>query len=569
MDGTKFHRTLASMGKDWHQKQVAAAILMPFIHLTRLDHLADFFHKWHVFKIQFIQALNEEHQRNESKTKLSGKEMAEIFERENNIDQHSKSASKWDDTPEHPPWHPAVNIRMPNLPNARSIGAVGTKNGTLNILDIERWTYWKERMAGPLENSHWLLRGPDGQNGPSVYANVCIGGYPSGFASAKRGNTLNNNSLVSLLSSGIDTFVCLMTKKELRQHETALDLVIKHSPNSSAVSSPTASPVTTSPRKKRRKKKIAMTPNAIEERERNQKFEQEKQIQLGKLGKSPFYFQYKLVEHHARMKKQMAVGMIATKKRYDKASTAAKKAATYAAAQRAVMEAKRADALEAARGAKRKFDVLTKQVRFLTYGLDETQMIPVNPTENEEYLQFIYEIERRLRRKERIYIFSKQGHGRAGTLAACLLGHLYGLTHLEALEIVQRSHNARLDMELTKDEVIGRSTVKWRDEKFYLHADEKDIPKTTRTATHYSKGPQRARVACPRHAVQRQFVRAFLIPVQQISNPVDLRGEDGKVEAYSLTREEVFAESQTWKPNKLKLAREEKNHQLALSMGLN
>ena len=50
-------------------------------------------------------------------------------------------------------------------------------------------------------------------------------------------------------------------------------------------------------------------------------------------------------------------------------------------------------------------------------------------------------------------------------------------------------------------------------------------------------------MACPRHTVQRQFVKSFLIPVQQISNPVDLRGESGKVVAYSLTREEVFAES--------------------------
>ena len=37
------------------------------------------------------------------------------------------------------------------------------------------------------------------------------------------------------------------------------------------------------------------------------------------------------------------------------------------------------------------------------------------------HLQLMYDLERRLRRKERIYIFSKQGHGRAGTLAACLL----------------------------------------------------------------------------------------------------------------------------------------------------
>ena len=41
-------------------------------------------------------------------------------------------------------------------------------------------------------------------------------------------------------------------------------------------------------------------------------------------------------------------------------------------------------------------------------------MIPTTAKEKEQYLELIYNIERRLRRKERIYIFSKQGHGRAG-----------------------------------------------------------------------------------------------------------------------------------------------------------
>jgi hypothetical protein len=442
-------------------------------------------------------------------------------------------------------------------------------------------------MAGPLDNSHWLLRGPDGKSGPSVYANICIGGYPSGFAKSNRGKTLNNNSLVSLLSAGIDTFICLMTKHELTEHEKSLGLGIKKSPRSSNETSPrspkgsinrfsnrssnqsSSASLSKNKNKRKRKKPMIMTEAKKEEIERNEKFEKERLISIQRLGPNPPYYKLHLVEHHARMKKSMAVGMIATKKRYEKALIAANKAATYAAAQRAVMQAKMNDALAAARGAKRQFDVLTKQVRFVDYELNNTNIIPVTKIEKENFLQLIYDIERRLRRKERIYIFSKQGHGRAGTLAACLLGHLYGLTSLESLEIVQRSHNARIDMELTKNEVIGTSTVKWRDDKFFLLADkEKDIPKTSRIAKYYSTGPPRTRVACPRHAIQRQFVKEFLIPVQQISNPVDLRGENGQVTQYSLTREEVFAESQTWKPNKFKIAREEKNHQLALSMGI-
>ena len=55
MDGTKFHRTLADLGQDWHQKQVAAAMLIPYIHDTRLDWLADYFYRWNQFKKKFIQ----------------------------------------------------------------------------------------------------------------------------------------------------------------------------------------------------------------------------------------------------------------------------------------------------------------------------------------------------------------------------------------------------------------------------------------------------------------------------------------------------------------------------------
>ena len=94
------------------------------------------------------------------------------------------------------------------------------------------------------------------------------------------------------------------------------------------------------------------------------------------------------------------------------------------------------------------------------------------------------------------------------------------------------------------------------------------MPKTRRKAQFYSTGAPRVRVACPRHAVQRQFVHDFLVPLTTIYNPVDLRGEHGQVEAYSMTREEVFAESQTHTKNKFREAREKKNKQLALSMGI-
>ena len=139
------------MGIDWHKKQVAAAILIPFIHQTRLDWLKRYFYIWNQFRLKIFAILNDQAKAEEEATKLSGADMAEIFERENakHFSGHT-IPSKWDDTPEHPPWHPAVNIRMPTLPTAESIGAVGTKNGKLKILSIDRWNYWKERMVSKI-----------------------------------------------------------------------------------------------------------------------------------------------------------------------------------------------------------------------------------------------------------------------------------------------------------------------------------------------------------------------------------------------------------------------------------
>ena len=106
------------------------------------------------------------------------------------------------------------------------------------------------------------------------------------------------------------------------------------------------------------------------------------------------------------MKKNQAVAVIATEKRYQKALQGAEKASTYAAAQRAVMEAKRADALQVAKAAKAKFDVLTKQVRFVECEIPENNLIPMTTNEIKKFYQLLLELERRLRRKERFMLSS-------------------------------------------------------------------------------------------------------------------------------------------------------------------
>ena len=109
------------MGIDWHKKQVAAAILIPFIHQTRLDWLKRYFYIWNQFRLKIFAILNDQAKAEEEATKLSGADMAEIFERENakHFSGHT-IPSKWDDTPEHPPA-PSVDTYGPRLHSGLSV----------------------------------------------------------------------------------------------------------------------------------------------------------------------------------------------------------------------------------------------------------------------------------------------------------------------------------------------------------------------------------------------------------------------------------------------------------------
>ena len=96
----------------------------------------------------------------------------------------------------------------------------------------------------------------------------------------------------------------------------------------------------------------------------------------------------------------------------------------------------------------------------------------------QKLLEICTTIEDRLRKKQRIYIFSSDGHGRAGTVAACVFARLHGLTGHDALSRVQRTFDSRGDQ---------------------LHRNKKR-----------RKGKQLPRLSCPKHHVQRVSVLRFI-----------------------------------------------------------
>ncbi len=67
--------------------------------------------------------------------------------------------------------------------------------------------------------------------------------------------------------------------------------------------------------------------------------------------------------------------------------------------------------------------------------------------------QLVEQLAQQLGAGRRIYAHCWGGRGRAGTLGACLLGYIYGLSAEEALMRVQRAFDTRTEigMSLTRD----------------------------------------------------------------------------------------------------------------------
>ncbi|KIY95054.1 MAP kinase phosphatase 6 [Monoraphidium neglectum] len=61
--------------------------------------------------------------------------------------------------------------------------------------------------------------------------------------------------------------------------------------------------------------------------------------------------------------------------------------------------------------------------------------------------ELVSDLQRRLAAGDKVYLHCWGGRGRAGTVGACLLAQMYGLSADEALERVQRAFDTRRDNE--------------------------------------------------------------------------------------------------------------------------
>jgi hypothetical protein len=462
VDSKWFHLTKSELNDWWRDREKGGNILQKYINKLRLSLQYEGFCIWRIYTRNIIMKLH-----NETRPK-SSLEMLEEYERE-----HADEFAEVYD-PNAAPWHAAVGIRMPLLMTRDSIGAHTDMDGKVRITNLERWRRFKERMAGPTDNSHWLLQGALREDGTSLNARLLLGGYPRGKARPLvKDEKKHSSALAQLLLAGVDTFVCLS------EWEKSDEEAIK--------------------------------------------------------------------EVHRELRSELRVAVESARVRYKRAMLGAEKAKDYAIAQRSAMVARKVEAGNVLKLNQIAYNRLTKYLRFAVHIITQNPGIPVTMEEEQNFQDLLVHLERRLRRRERLYIFSEHGHGRAGMVGACLLGRLYGITCADALELVQRSHDCRVDQTLPAAMVLGMPTAMargWRADK---------------VAVEYSRGPRKAYVSCPRLARQRQLVRRILNPIQTNFNPTQLRDETGPLVNFMQTRKEIFMSTQTHKNNLEKEKRERLN----------
>jgi hypothetical protein len=85
---------------------------------------------------------------------------------------------------------------------------------------------------------------------------------------------------------------------------------------------------------------------------------------------------------------------------------------------------------------KKAIEKFPHQTTWSSFPLKHNSVPPLDHT-----IPILWELEQRLWQGECLYVYSKDGNGRAGLICACLLGRLYGLTHTETLLRMQVSHH--------------------------------------------------------------------------------------------------------------------------------
>ena len=315
-------------------------------------------------------------------------------------------------------WHGAQGNAIPKHPPP--MGVKAKNDGTVQILDLNRWQTFQEQMDGPTDTCTWIIR-----------PRLLFGAYPEGNSRIDS-TKLNARtpSINALAQAKIACYVCLLTHEEVKAKGKGFEDVIG----------------------KLAKQQQVTLINQVKSRKARIEVLLKQQSDM----KTEYASQQKKKKENPKIKINDEI----TEERLEEMASSVEKA------QRSLKMGQET------------LDAWPSKPEFLRFPLDPPMPMESSVYPAERLLEICEAVEARLRMKRRVFIFSEDGHGRAGCIAACLFARLYGLTGTEALSRVQRTFDCRGD-------------ILWRNKK-------------------RRKGRQLPKLSCPKHLVQRVSVLQFI-----------------------------------------------------------
>lgn len=324
-------------------------------------------------------------------------------------------------------WHPSFG--MAALPKLPRVYAHKRSDGSVAIDDVKLYKQFRANHAGPTDLSYWIIRN-----------RVLAGVYPIGksFRDARR-IVARADYTTSVLLQEISVYVCLAETSELEAFErehvaptlapgTAAPTSVDRAPpvdRSGCSSSNThsrpqvASQSTVSTHSGHSSSSSLQTPWMFERVVRSK-------------------YDTLQIELRAAVKMTLRQVQLAQAEVREHDATAA---AIDDASMRETLANKLVLAQQSAEKAQRALETLTMALEFVHFPIPRDG-VPETPALE----AFLLRIEDALRAKRSIYVFSMNGHGRTGFVAALLLGRLYGISSLDALERAQRLHDCQWSM---------------------------------------------------------------------------------------------------------------------------
>uniref|UniRef100_K3WV10 Tyrosine specific protein phosphatases domain-containing protein n=1 Tax=Globisporangium ultimum (strain ATCC 200006 / CBS 805.95 / DAOM BR144) TaxID=431595 RepID=K3WV10_GLOUD len=321
-------------------------------------------------------------------------------------------------------WHPSYDITA--LPKLSRVYAHKRNDGSFVVDDMKMYKQFRSNHTGPTDTSYWVVRD-----------RILAGVYPIGksFREARR-IVARADYTTSVLLQEISVFVCLIDASELEAFER------EH----------VASVLDTQEKKKgvpvagisKMQNAIAMANRRSSEKQpqSNAFANQVSAVQI--VLQTPWMFERVVrakydalqVELQAAVKMNLRQVQLAQAEYDENAAVIDDDPELKETLSNKVILAK-----QNAEKAKRMLDTLTMQLHFVHFPIQKN-----NVPETEKLNTFLVQLEDFLRQKRNIYVFSMNGHGRTGFITALLLGRLYCISSLEALERAQRLHDCQWSM---------------------------------------------------------------------------------------------------------------------------